>query len=124
MKNEALQTLHSNLVRSVYALDGIDGEFVANLCRRIPFKPRSSDWPESAVLSRIPANQVAGLLAEIEWTENAVQDCVNDALDPDSGSNPEWDITVEEANEPTGNVEHCWRLMADLADYRAKLGVA
>jgi len=57
--NQDRQTLYSNLVRSVYALDGIDGEFVAALCRPIPFKPGSTEgWPKWGELARIPSGVV------------------------------------------------------------------
>jgi hypothetical protein len=125
MKNEALQTLYSNLVRGAYALDGsLDGEFLADLLQRIPFKPRAADWQPTGALALIPASRVAGLLAEIAWHEDAIQEVVDDMLDPDSGSDPEWEITPEDVDEPTPNVEMFWELSDGLADCRAKLAAA
>lgn len=124
MKNKNRATLYTNLVRGVYALDGIDGEFVANLCRLIPFKPRAAEWPDKATLAPLPSRQVAQLRANIEWCEDAIRDYVEDALDPDSGCNPEWEITEEEASEPTARVELVWELQERLDGYRAKLSAA
>ena len=66
------QRLYGNLIRSVYVLKGIDGEFVASLCEQIPFKPKAYDWAPSGVLATIPANQVARALRNVSTARRNV----------------------------------------------------
>jgi hypothetical protein len=66
------QKLYGNLIRSVYVLKGIDGEFVASLCERIPFKPKAWDWAPSGVLAVIPSNRVAALQGTVEAYQEAI----------------------------------------------------
>lgn len=54
-------SMFSALVRGLYALDGIDAEFIGDLCERIPHKPRAAEWAETGALATIPANEVARL---------------------------------------------------------------
>jgi len=64
--NQDRQTLYDGLVRGVYALDGIDGEFVAALCRQIPFKPGSAEgWPKRGRLAQTPAAALKAAVAEV-----------------------------------------------------------
>ena len=70
--NKNRERLYSNLVRGIYALDGIDGEFVANLCRRIPFQPRQADWAASGILTEFPAAVIRAAEAECDaWKDEA-----------------------------------------------------
>ena len=78
--NKNKQTLYGNLIRSVYTLSGADGDFVASLCVRVPFKPKAADWPTSGVLAEIPANRVAALQREVEAYQEAISENREDAL--------------------------------------------
>lgn len=126
MKNKSRETLYGNLVRGVYALDGIDGEFVANLCRRLPFKPRAAEWPERATLTRLPSNVVAALQEEIDRVEGEMADLADGALDDPwwVEGDAELVVTEEWAESPTGRVEIFWGMQDELAAWQAKLAAA
>jgi hypothetical protein len=84
--NKNRDTLYNNLVRGVYALGGIDGEFIASLCRHVPFKPVAADWPTAGLLAPIPANRVAAVVSEIQGIEDeilAARDGAQDHWDDD-----------------------------------------
>ena len=82
------QTLYGNLVRGIYTLDGIDGEFLANLCRRFPFKPKAVEWADSGVLTEIPANVMRQAEAACSDAEAEVASVRESALD--NWSDDEW----------------------------------
>jgi len=72
-------TLYGNLVRSVYALDGLDGQFLGQLCEPIPFVPSDADWPASGTLAVIPSAKVASLRAGIAEVEESILEVQEDA---------------------------------------------
>lgn len=70
--NKDRATLYSNLLRGIYALDGIDGEFVAALCRTVPFKPLAANWPPAGVLAQIPAKQVRAAKRAVQAAKSRI----------------------------------------------------
>ena len=103
------QKLYSNLIRGVYALEGLDGEFLGQLCQRIPFNPGVSDWQHSGVLAVIPSNRVAALEAHVGVCREAIGENREDALG--DWTNDAW-------------VSLCYRYQLDLKADLAKAELA
>jgi hypothetical protein len=76
VKNTGRATMYSNLVAASYTEDTANAEFLADLCRPIPFVPRDNKWPVSGVLATIPA-----LVKPAKPTAQAILADLLDALD-------------------------------------------
>lgn len=63
--------LYPALLDSIYAMDGINGEFIAELALPLPFAPKNE---HEVVIAQFPATIVADYEAAIEWHQDAIEE--------------------------------------------------
>ena len=52
--------LYSQLIKSLYSLDGRNAEFLSALSQPIPFVPSDHKWEKTGILARIPSRMSPG----------------------------------------------------------------
>ncbi len=63
--------LYENLLDSLYAVDGVNAEFLADLSRPIPFAPKGEG---EVILARFPVVVVREYQEAIKWHEEAIEE--------------------------------------------------
>lgn len=114
-------TLFTTLMKAIYALDGADGEFLADLTRPIPFTQSTSEVREGT-LARIPAALHANLVECIDWHETAVEQEIHFAME-DRGDHSEETLLeiLTDLDSPSETVKHVRYLRSELRELRLEL---
>lgn len=110
-------TLYSQLLKSLYAVHGIDGAFLGSLAEPIPAQFEKP----TGTLARIPANVAADYVERIRWHEEAMEELTDEVLSDDPDRPWLEEVTDHNVDHPTGTVEIFWELEADLAELRRQL---
>jgi hypothetical protein len=117
-------TLFKTLMRAIYAVDGADGEFLADLTRPIPYTSSDSEVREGT-LAEFPVFQHANLVGRISWHEEAIVGAVEFALMVrNSGDDHETESVASilaDLDGPSQAVQDVTDLRAGLSDLRAEL---
>jgi len=112
-------TMFNTLMRAIYALDGADGEFLADLTRPVP-SHRGED--QEGTLARIPATLHSRLVDSIEWHETAISEEIAFAMeDRDDYSQESLVEILTDLDSPSYAVEHVRSLRLDLRALRLEL---
>ena len=107
-------TLYRTLVRSVYALDGADGEFLGDLARPIQLPERQTQ----GCLAVIPAVRARHLRDSIRWVSEAREDLIADILD--AGEDVCWE-QERLLDQPSETTKLILGLEAELIELEAEL---
>jgi len=110
--------LYSQLLKSLYAVDGINAEFLGDLAKPIPFVPSDAKWDYTGRLAIIPSAVAADLQRQIKWHEEAIEELVEEALFEDE------DFDFDDADfddEPTETVIALWELQDGRDELRKRL---
>ncbi len=109
-----MTTIFKTLMRAVYAVDGADAEFIADLTRPIPYTNSNSEVREGT-LAVIPANRHADLVGRISWYEEAIEEAIGYAME-DCG-----DYTAESLEEILTDIDYPRQAVLDVRDLRGDL---
>jgi len=114
-------TLFSTLMRSIYALDGADGEFIADLTRPIPFHGSTAEV-RKATLARIPATLYKRIANTIQWHEEAIEEEIAFAMeDRDDYSQESLIEILADLDHPSETAKYVRGLRSDLRELRVEL---
>ena len=73
-------TIFKTLMSAIYAVDGADGEFLADLTRPIPYTTFASEVREGT-LAVFPAGLHAALTGRITWHVEAIEEMIAFAME-------------------------------------------
>ena len=107
-------TLFKTLMRSQYAVDGADGEFLGDLTRPIPYTTFTSEVREGT-LAVIPASRHASLVGRISWYEEAIEEAIAYAMEDCD------DYSSESLAEILTDIDHPRQAVLDVRDLRGDL---
>lgn len=114
-------TLFATLMRSIYALPGCEGEFLADLTRPIPYTQSDAEVREG-VLAKIPATLHRQLVDMIDWHETAIREEIEFACeDRDDHSEESIADLLAVADSPTHTALYVREMRADLRTLRTEL---
>jgi hypothetical protein len=114
-------SLFSTLMRSIYAVDGANGEFLADLTRPIPYHQSTAETRE-ATLAEIPAVRHRRIVDSIQWHEEAVAEAISFAMeDRDDYSQESVVEILTDLDHPSAAAEHVQMLRGDLRELRIAL---
>jgi hypothetical protein len=109
-----MTTLFKTLMRSQYAVDGADGEFLGDLTRPIPYTSFHSEVREGT-LAVIPAKRHATLTGRISWYEEAIEDAIHFAMEDRD------DYSQETVVEILTDLDHPSQAVLDVRNLRSDL---
>jgi len=114
-------TLFATLMRSIYALPGCEGEFLADLTRPIPYTQSGAEVREGT-LARLPSTLYARLVDSIQWHEDAIGEAIEFAMeDRDDYSEETLMEILTDLDHPSETTIMVRDLRTDLATLRTEL---
>ena len=112
-------TLFNTLMRAIYAVDGADGEFLADLTRPVPSHQGEA---LKGTLARIPAARHANLVESIDWYVTSIEGEIAFAMEDRGGRSEETLLEIlTDLDSPSATVQHVWDMRREVKALRVEL---